>query len=158
MKSLNILVIALFAITLFSCHEQVNDNDLYNTKAAVPQKFDVAKLHLVVINTSINKKDSTMSILYGNKAAYDQLKQGVNRVKSGELLALVTWKQQADPHWFGANIPGELLFVEFVRADNSGSGERYQRLLGATLKEDSDTLHNTEREAFIIGQKPSVMP
>jgi hypothetical protein len=158
MKTFKILITALLVSCLFSCDDKPGENDVYNTKAAVPQKFDVAKLHLVVINTSINEKDSTMSILYGNPLAYSQLKQGIGIIKNGGLLALVTWKQQADVHWFGANIPGELLSVEYVKADSVGHGIKYRRLLGQALQEDPDTLHSAEREVFIMSQKPSVMP
>jgi hypothetical protein len=148
----------ILAATLLSCHNKVSDSDLYNTKAAVPAKFDVAKLHLVVINTSINKKANTISVLYGNKLAYDQLKQGNSNLKPGQLLALVTWKEQTDPHWFGANIPGNLLSVEYVRSKSDGNGVEYERLSGPSLEADADTLNNAEREAFIVSQRPSVMP
>lgn len=158
MKLSHPLVTVLFAISLFSCHERANENDLYNIKATVPEKFNIAKMQLVVINTSINKKDSTMSILYGNKLAYGQLKQGISSVKSGELLALVSWKQQADIHWFGANIPGKLLSVEYVRANSTGNGAEYEKLLAPALKEDANTTDSLQREAFILSQRPSVMP
>lgn len=152
------LTIIVLTVSILSCRDKATDADLYNIKATVPEKFDVSQLHLIIINTSINKKDSTISVLYGNKSAYEQLKQGRGNLGAGQLLALVTWKEQTDPHWFGANIPGRFLSVEYVRPKDDGKGIVYQRLLGAGLEADADTSNNSERTAFITKQRPSVMP
>ena len=53
------------------------------------------------------------------------------------MLALVTWKKQADVHWFGANIPGELQSVEIVKSSGQDASPKidYQKLSGPDLKE-----------------------
>lgn len=79
---------------------------------------------------------------------------------SGELFALVTWKQQPDEHWFGANIPGDLQSVEVLKSNSNGAIVvlNYQRYDGKALVLNSDTLNKSERIKFILDQRPSFMP
>jgi hypothetical protein len=159
MKYFAIILVAVFVINLCSCNERATDNDLYNTQATVPAKFDFSKLNLIVLNTSVNKMKNTMSILYGNEIAYDLLKNSKNTIMKGEMLTLLTWKQQEDKHWFGANIPGALLSVEIVQAPGDDNKTiNYKRLIGPLLEQDKDTSQNLSREALILNQRPSVMP
>ena len=100
-----------------------------------------------------------MSILYGNKIAFELLKNSHNNIMKGEMLALLTWKQQEDKHWFGANIPGALLSVEIVEPSGDDSKKiNYKRLIGPSLEQDKDTSQNLNRAALILDQRPSVMP
>jgi ABC-type uncharacterized transport system auxiliary subunit len=153
MKTLAKFLTAILLLSLCACHTAVNDNELYNNKATVPAKFDVAKAGLAVLNTSFNPAKNTISILYGNKISAE-------RVKQGEMLALVTWKRQADVHWFGANIPGELQSVEIVKVSGRDAGLKinYQKILGADLKLDGDTTEQLSKADFILSQRASVMP
>ena len=101
MKTISKFLTAILLFSLSACHTSVTDNDLYNTKARVSAKFDIVKAGLIVLNTSLNPAQNTISILYGNKLATARLKTDDHQIKAGEMLALVTWKKQADVHWFG---------------------------------------------------------
>ena len=76
----------------------------------------------------------------------------------GAVLALVTWYQREDPHWFGGRIPDLPKLVEFVQiaADQSPS---YHRFSGAGLVEDqaASTLA-AQRTSFILGLTPAPLP
>ena len=65
-----------------------------------------------------------MATLYGNEAAIQSAHSrtpalGTITYKPGSVLALVTWAQREDPHWFGARIPSTLFSVEFVEIPSS---------------------------------------
>jgi hypothetical protein len=77
-----------------------------------------------------------------------------------EILALVTWKQQSDEHWFGANIPGDLQTVEMIKTTPGGPGTsiNYQRFKGKNLNFNTDTLGRQARIKYIFDLKPSIMP
>lgn len=160
MKTISKFLAGILLFSLCACHSPANDNDLYNTKATVPAKFDIAKAGLTVLNTSFNPAQNTISILYGNKLAAARLKTDDHQIKQGEMLALVTWKKQADVHWFGANIPGGLQSVEIVKSSRNGTNPKidYQKLSGPNLEEDRDTTGQQNKLSFILSQRASVMP
>ncbi|MHA4809744.1 cytochrome P460 family protein [Flavitalea flava] len=82
-----------------------------------------------VINTSVNKRDQTMSTLYGNDLAVSAARAGTTvAYPPGSVLSLVTWFQKADKHYFGANIPAAIKSIEEIHVAN------------------------------VVSQKPSVMP
>lgn len=155
MKNLTYLVLAAFCFLLYACGDNSSNTELTNTKASLPASFKFSAAGLKVITTFINKKQSTMSTLYGNPLALKTAVAGTNTV-AGEVLALVTWKQQADVHWFGANIPGDLQSVEMIKT--APAAIDYKRYEGKSLTLNPDTLHQAERIKYIFDQKPSVMP
>ena len=101
-----------------------------------------------------------MSTLYGNALALQKSKDLSEALVGGESFTLVTWKQQPDEHWFGANIPGDLKSVEVLKSNSNGAIVvlNYQRYEGKTLVLTTDTLDKSERIKFMLIQRPSVMP
>ncbi|WCT09914.1 hypothetical protein [Mucilaginibacter jinjuensis] len=160
MKTLTKLLTAILLFSLCACKQPATDNELYNNKATVPAKFDIVKSGLSVLNTSFNPTKNTISILYGNKLAAERLRTADHQAKQGEELALVTWKRQADVHWFGANIPGELQSVEIVKLSGENLKPKidYQKLLGPNLEQERDTTGQQSQANFILSQRASVMP
>jgi hypothetical protein len=132
----------LFATECVNCHKPLKDNDFVFTK---PLSLKEDPLKWKVITTLIDKKNKTMSTLYGNDIAFQYARRpnGTAYPEHAEL-AMVTWNQQADDHWFGANIPAQIKSIELVKFNPEpvyqGSG---------------DTLTRT---AAIIQQKMSVTP
>jgi hypothetical protein len=136
---------ALFASECINCHRPLKDNDFVFT---VPVKFIPASLPVSlqstqngmhVISSSIDKSDSSMSVLFEN---------------AGESLSftLITWDQKPDEHWFGARIPGSLRSVETI------GGTNYKRYAGKTLQPDPDMSHKSERMKNFLGLEPSIWP
>jgi len=147
--------------TLAACNNRKPAEELLNKKAAIPTSFNFSKAGLKVITSSINKKEQTMSTLYGNDLALKTAISGSTNYPPGENLTLVTWKQQDDDRWFGAKIPGDLLSVEVVKTISSKTGNaivNYQRFTGKELVADTDTALQQERISYIFSQKPSIMP
>lgn len=158
MKSAYILLLAGFALQLAACTNKTNSTTLVNNEAAIPGSFNFGKMGYKVIASSINKKHGTMATLYGNQIALKTAIAGTGNIVDGEIFALVTWKQQPDDHWFGANIPGNLQSVEFVKTSLGGNNISYQKFDGKNMVLNTDTSNNQERIKYIFGQKPSIMP
>ena len=155
MKSAYILL-AFTAIMLSACTNTTNHIALVNDAASLPSSFNFGKMGFKVITSSINKKLGTMSTLYGNEAALKAA--GKDSAIAGEVFALVTWKQKADDHWFGAKIPADLLSVEYVKTGETGSSVSYQKFAGKNLVLSTDTSNSRARVKYIFDQKPSLMP
>ncbi|NCD71673.1 cytochrome P460 family protein [Mucilaginibacter agri] len=152
-----ILSLALLYI-ITSCSQPVVDGQQINTKAALPASLNFKQACPFVITSMINRKQGTMSTLYGNDAARNAL-LGKAQPNNGEVLALVTWKQQEDPHWFGGLIPGKLVSVEWAKTQNDQNHSFvYQRFDGASLQPHNDTTGNSSRLHYISILRPSVMP
>jgi hypothetical protein len=78
---------------------------------------------------------------------------------AGAVLALVTWIQRDDPHWFGARIPDSPQTVEFVQLAAPGGTSSYRRFAGPGLLEDSPSASTAaERTTFILGLPPARLP
>ena len=97
-----------------------------------------------------------MSTLYANTLALQNTIKGLKIHVPGESFVLVTWKRQADDHWFGANIPGELQSLELV--NTTGTAVSYKKYEGKGLTLNIDTTGSKQRVSYILAQQPSVMP
>ena len=158
MKSSAYILLASIVVLLAACTNSNSNTRLVNDDASLPTSFNFSKQGLKVITSFINKKQGTMATLYGNDVALQAAKLGSSTTTTGETFALVTWKQKADDHWFGAKIPSNLQSVEYVKTRPSGNTVSYQKFEGKTLVLSTDTLHNQERIKYILSQKASIFP
>ena len=144
---------------LSSCEQHTNPDQLINSKASLPASFKLSELHQNVISSFINKRDSTMSTLYGNDEAGKIAAKQAQPGDSDASFTLVTWHQQEDPHWFGARIPGELISVETVHTGTEKDQLiDYQKYSGKNLVKLADTVGSSSRIHFILSQTPSIIP
>jgi hypothetical protein len=139
MKTSTYILLVSIVVIFCGCKSSPDADNLINTKASLPSSFNFNSLGLKVMASFVNKSQASMS------------------TQPGEFFALITWKQQADKNWFGANIPGELQSVELLRISTTNI-INYMRYKGAGLVLDTDTLIPKKRIAFILSQQPSVMP
>ena len=167
---------ARFVNECTGCHQPLHGNDyVYTTPisaakvtgdevvnsaaAALPASLPYQPLGWGAITMFVDPKAHTMATLYGNDAAMlaAQSRQAGAEVPAGAVLALVTWGQREDPHWFGARIPDRPLSVEFVLA---GSEEPvYQRFAGPGLTADQGTADEAaERTSFVLSLAPAQLP
>jgi hypothetical protein len=151
------ILLAFTAIMLTACTSTTSKTALVNNAASLPSSFNFGKMGLKVITSFISKKQGTMSTLYGNELALKTASAGTGTL-AGEVFALVTWKQQADDHWFGAKIPADLLSVEYVKTGQESDYTSYQKFEGKDLVLSTDTSNNQVRIKYIFDQRPSVMP
>jgi hypothetical protein len=139
---------ASFATECTHCHQPMHDHDFVFTSpvywkgragaGADTTAFD--PLEWKVITSMVDKSKRTMVILYGNDAALNAARKGQG-YPAGSELALVTWAQKEDDHWYGANVPDSIVSIERFK-----SGD----VPGARLTQ--------ERIAYLTGLKASVTP
>ncbi|MCF0075573.1 hypothetical protein LZD49_34185 [Dyadobacter sp. CY261] len=158
-RSTFILMLALGLISITGCNKATDPDQLINKPASIPDSLGLSDMQGQVVSSFINKKTQTMGVLYASGPA---LKSAdiIAMDKKGKTLTLVTWRQQDDPHWFGARIPADLLSVERIMLSDSESAAelQYQKLAGSNLTGVADTTGRSKRIGFILSLKPSVIP
>jgi len=113
-----------------------------------------------VITSWIDRRNSTMSTLFGNDLAVQYARSGArNDYPAGSVLSLVTWQQQEDARWFGGTIPAAPKSVEFVTVQ-SGPSYAYQRYEGSPLKRvELEVVTNQDSRVFqFLSQRAAVLP
>ncbi len=170
----------LFANECVSCHAPMaaNDhvftmpirgdpasNEVFNGLAALPGDLPVQPLGWRVITTSVNREIATMSALTGNDLAITHVRTDAQSPwPVGAQVALVTWKQQEDKHWFGAQIPGTPVSVELVTVappatPDAPVGFVYDLYAGTPLqKQTVDAAASASRAFAIMGMHSVVLP
>jgi hypothetical protein len=162
-----------------SCHLPMRGNDqvytepisaasdsgreaLNNDAAQLPASLPYQPLDWGVVTLLIDPRRHTASALFGNPAAMTAAMAhpvGVVPYTAGSVLALVTWAQREDPHWFGARIPDKPASIEFVEVGSNANSTHYRRYAGAGLPEQSPSPDDAAaRSRFIAAQTPLAMP
>lgn len=135
-----------------------------NEDAALVGDLPANPLRWKVITSSLDRRDSSMSTLFGNDVAVECARTGSpHGYPAGSALALVTWTEQEDRRWFGGRIPATPKSVEYVTV-KAGTGHApsysYQKFEGSPLKQMStqEGPAPNERAAYLLSQQASVMP
>lgn len=153
-------LIAALSLSLGGCSDKTNPRveTKLNQDAALISDLPSNPLQGRVITSWINRKDSTMSTLYGNDVAADYARTNAAKMyPAGSVLSVVTWSQQEDPRWFGAKIPQKVQSVELVAVTGPGV-YTYQRYEGSPLKRVEDGAAPNDRAAYALSQRAAVMP
>ncbi|HEX4138892.1 MAG TPA: cytochrome P460 family protein, partial [Candidatus Methylacidiphilales bacterium] len=160
-----------------SCHAPMQPNDFvytmplrdgtppdaFNPLAALPDGLPYPVRTWNALTSSIDHAHGTTSVLYGNDAAFVHARTSPQTpYPAGAILALVTWQQQEDKHWFGGRIPGTLQSVEVVgktSAEPSSGPLPYKKYTGSPLKEQPlDPTTAGARVIAITSLRAAVMP
>lgn len=175
---------ARFVNECTGCHQPVRGNDyvytlpitaakisgeevVNNRAAALPASLPFQPLEWSAITMYVDPKTLTTATLYGNGAAMQAVVQtagatGASPVApypAGAVLALVTWAQRDDPHWFGARIPDVPQSVEFVQVTAAGTVNSYRIFTGLGLAENHPTAGvMAQRSSFIVALAPARLP
>lgn len=134
-----------------------------NAAASLPANLPWQPLGLRAITMYVDPKTRNTATLYGNDPAMrvltrgDAIREQSPLYPSGALLALVTWAQRDDPHWFGGRIPNTPVAVEYVQI--SSNAEIYRAFGGRALAEEHiDGKSAAQRTKFILSLKPVSLP
>jgi Haem-binding domain/Cytochrome P460 len=158
------------------CHQPLRGNDyvysmpittakvaqvevVNNAAAGLPASLPYQPLGWAAITMYVDPKTHTTATLYGNDATMQAVRahRSAPAYPAGAVLALVTWVQREDPHWFGARIPDRPLSVEFVAPGGQQPG--YRRFLGAGLTSDQVAADAAlQRVNFVLGLAPAPLP
>jgi len=140
---------AKFVEECTTCHLPVRGNDavytqpitaahvtraevVNNRAAAMPPGLPYQVLGWSVISLAVDPGQKTIAALFGDDQAVQAARArsanpGGARYPAGATLALVTWDERDDPHWFGARIPDTVRSVEFVKIGSDGEPGPYMR-------------------------------
>jgi hypothetical protein len=158
-----------YVYTLPITEAKVTRDEVVNNRAAAfPPSLPYQPLGWSAITMYVDSKNRTTATLYGNEAAMQAVQSrratsksgtGIPAYPSGAVLALVTWAQRDDPHWFGARIPDELRTVEFVQVASAGQTSIYRSFTGPGLSEDHPPAAVAIlRSNFLQGLIPAWLP
>ncbi len=103
----------------------VRGNEVANNRASLPVNLPYQPLDWSPSTMFVDPANLTIATLFVSDAAQSG--------SASAVLALVTWSQRDDPHWFGARIPDQPKSVEFVIAGKTEEAERYSRYAGLGL-------------------------
>ncbi|MDW5267630.1 MULTISPECIES: cytochrome P460 family protein [Acidobacteriaceae] len=135
-----------------------------NKGAVLPTNLPSNPLQDRVITSWIDRKNSTMSTLFGNDIAVQYARTSQQQdYPSGSTLSLVTWMQQEDPRWFGARIPSKVKSVEYVIVKTSAdhrTSYTYESYEGSPLRKTLDQQSPTPipQAVYLLSQRAAVMP
>jgi Haem-binding domain/Cytochrome P460 len=186
---------AAFVGECTSCHLPMRGNDyvytlpmtaahldrveiVNNRAAALPSSLPYQPLTWGAITLYVDRQAHTMALLYGNDAAMQAVRERRATAAAGSaspvayppgaVLALVTWAQRDDPHWFGARIPDAPQSVEFVTIAAPGgdphhqpqsAASHYLRFAGSSLAEvPVPPASAAQRASFLTGLAPAWLP
>jgi hypothetical protein len=143
---------------LVNLQEAVN-----NRAAALPASLPYQPLQWTPITMFVDQTARTMSTLYGNEQAAKTLNArsaapAAPAYNQGTVLALVTWAQRDDPHWFGGRIPDSPISIEFVSV-GAQNALAYRRFDGTNLTEahpSADTI--ARRTTLLVKLQPASLP
>jgi hypothetical protein len=155
-------IAALLLLPAGCSHRTPTERDLFNVDAALPAGLPAPPLEWRVITSSIDREHHTMATLFGNDVAVTSARSATGSVTYpvGSTLALVTWVQKDDGHWFGARIPQRFVSMELVTVAAGVGGKasaRYERFgPDGRLANTSD--QDAVREEAILAERASFMP
>jgi hypothetical protein len=146
---------------------KVKGNEIVNNEAAaLPQSLPFQPLGWNAITMYVDPRTRTTATLFGNDVAMRTVKPRTpmpsvatrSDYGAGAVLALVTWVQRDDPHWFGGRVPQTPMAVEFVEL-NSSQTKSYSRYDGSgQIQDRTGTGTALQRTNFMLGLAPAQMP
>ncbi|HEY3707358.1 MAG TPA: cytochrome P460 family protein [Terracidiphilus sp.] len=154
-----------FVYTLPITGGNTDRQDIVNAMAAaIPARVPVRPLEWSAITLLVDPKQRTIAALMGNDIALKAVNARADSpiaplYPAGAELALVTWTEREDPHWFGGRIPSVVRSVEVVQAGAPGTLPVYTRYEGAALAEQRVAAEDAKgRVAFMTHLAPAAMP
>jgi hypothetical protein len=158
-----------YVYTLPITAAKISGEEVVNKRAAeLPASLPFQLIEWSAITMFVDPRSHATATLYGNDAAMQAVQAagapgaapGVTPAyPAGAVLALVTWAQRDDPHWFGARIPDVPQSVEFVQMTAAGAAAGYRNFAGSGLVENHPTASVvTQRSSLIVGLAPARLP
>ena len=154
------LVMAAMILCLTGCYgKQPAETDLLNGAAKLPEGLPVNPLQWRVATTMADRAQGTAATLTANDRAI--LYTGIGKYPAGSELALTTWSEREDPHWFGARIPGGFVRLELVTVSRGVDGKpvtAYRRFEGNPAHEVMGASEDAARTSAILAMRAAEMP
>lgn len=169
MKLFQLLIGCSISIFLCSgCHyaNEPGIDDLFNESASRTNGQIGTSLPLDwhMITMLADRKSHETAVLYGNDIAFKYAKslpKGGYPLESE--LALVTWLEKPDVHWYGASIAGKIRSIEKIRMEKDGNGQiapAYSKYIGQELvsSKNMDSLKVAKSINFMLQLRRPYLP
>ena len=163
MRVANVFLLGVvMAVGVAGCSDRTNPRvaKKLNQDAMLVGDLPANPLQGRVITSWIDKRNATMSTMFGNDVAVQNARtKAVVPYPVGAVLSVVTWGQQEDARWFGGNIPKGVKAVEFVTVTAPGAYS-YERFEGSPLKKvaSGEGGDPADRAGFLMSVRAAVMP
>lgn len=166
-----ILILSLIITAISSCHPNKSEVNkaLYNESASFSGKLGaldattVLNWHMVTLLKDTKSKE--ISVLYANDLAFKAVQSKDGHYQAGSGLALVTWLEKPDIHWFGATIPGEITSIKQINMVQDPSGALQPSFSAYVNHGDGlqaltapDSLMVKKSTTFILGLRRPYLP
>jgi hypothetical protein len=151
MKAMSILLLAFG--TIGSCSGQVNSR---TTKTA-----DVLQNAGVQMTAFLNRHDHTISVLYGDSAAFESTQSNFKHHTADEHFVLITYKLKNFYYDYDAQARGDVERVEYISGlDPNDSGKFSYKITSGNWPQDGKGTRykEIERIKFIFSHKPYEYP
>jgi hypothetical protein len=130
------------------------DEVLDNAAARLPKGLASNPLSWSPVTIYSDPQKHTISVLFADTK---EIGAGVTPAAGGPEVALVTWTERDDPHWFGARIADTVVSVEIVRI-NSSKETTHKRFSGDGFAGADAESPTTARSSFITNLHPVQLP
>jgi hypothetical protein len=156
-----------YVYTLPMTHAQLDKEEIVNNDAAaLPASLPWQPLGWNAITLYVDPRTRATATLYGNDAAMQAIHARgypatleAPSYQAGAVLALVTWAQRNDPHWFGARIPDKPQHVEFVQVGSDAGKNTYRSFSHSGMMEDHlEAGKAAQRVKFVLSLAPAPLP
>ncbi len=144
------------------------DEVVNNLAEAFPATLPYQPLQWRPITMYADPKSRTTATLFGNDTAMQAVQPRTADptgaasnppYAAGAELALDTWSERDDTHWFGARIPAAPQSVEFVEVAGAGLPTNYRVFAGTGLNEHHPAASTAaERTRFMLDLSPAQLP
>ena len=126
---------------------------LDNAASRLPQGLQVNPLDWTPVTVYSDPQKHTISVLFDNSKEI-----GTETVAAdGSEMALVTWTERDDQHWFGARIADAVVSVEIVRPSASNETE-YRMFGGEGVARVDANATKAARAGLIASLHPAQIP
>jgi hypothetical protein len=153
-----------FIYTLPITEGSTDRQDVNAMAAAIPAAVPVRPLEWNAITVFVDPRQKTIAALFGDETAAKAVNARAGSpaapvYPAGARLALVTWAEREDPHWFGGRIPSVVRSVEVVRVGPGGTLPEYSRYEGTSLAEVHPGAEDAKaRVEFVMHLVPAALP
>jgi len=153
----------VFTLPITSAHAN-REESVNNAAASLPANLPWHPLAWHALTMYVDPWTHRTAALYENDTAMQDFEHGGavahdHSYPSGSVLALLTWVQRDDPHWFGGRIPDTPQMIEFVQIAAGNGANVYRAFEGSSPAElRPDAKDAAQRVNFILNLKPASLP
>ncbi len=153
-----------FVYTLPISTAAIARSEVTNTHAAaLPANLPYQPLGWNAITLYVDPHAHTIAVLFANPQAAAAVSArtpspAAPAYPAGSVLALVTWVERNDPHWFGARIPDAPQSVEFAQINAAPQPAGYLRFSGASGAEAPNPANASQRTHLLLTLPAAPLP